>query len=498
MSKVRIDRLTLASNGTILLMPKSTEKCDKIFHDMFGLDPIKRTVEFKMEADDKAQNGVTGNQKYKLQPEDIVRVPFRMLSATIVAGGSWRATDFSNEKVLRASVPLLSGVPAYQDHAQYGNYFIGSVETTIWAPKSGDIPAGINGIYQVDGKNNPKLASGLLMEPPAIRANSVTVEFQWEPSHELDSDDDFFNKIGTAGPDGKMVCRVVTKILAYYESSILFMGADPFASMLDDKGNPSHVDKGAVYSDMTQYTKNLYEKEKKYFISCSFSKEPISLTADSNQQSDMKDLITLIKKLLNLKDDEAITKEHFAKVTMGLNDKGEIEVTLSEGESPEEAVTRLKGELVEKEKTITSLSDSSQGDATLRELNKTYRSESETLQKANDKLELEAKQNEPMIALGKTVLENKKKEVVDLYTKTVGADKADDAVIKLFNEAGSSEALDGLIKQYTKGVQARFHARCSACQSEEIEFRSSLTIESGDPKKEISDDKFEENFKAQF
>jgi len=166
------------------------------------------------------------------KPEDFVKVPFRLISATTVGAGSWKVTDFSNEAVLKASMKKLIGKPVYPNHDSDDVFnYVGIIESVKWTEarmQDGQmIPAGIDGIIAIDGKTSPKIARGVLMG--AIFSNSVTVNFDWEPSHFFESPNDFYHKIGTIHTDGKMVRRVVTNINDYYESSLVWLGADPFA-----------------------------------------------------------------------------------------------------------------------------------------------------------------------------------------------------------------------------------------------------------------------------
>ena len=147
---------------------------------------------------------------YIPKEEDFVRVPFRLISAAIVAPFSWRATDFSKKGILEASIPLLVGRPAHTDHSWSVNKAVGVVESAWYSGTKKDasgnvIPAGINGVYKVDAKAFPELARGLMSNPPSIQGSSVTIEYEWEPSHKFENKDGetdwwkFFDNIGTLG-----------------------------------------------------------------------------------------------------------------------------------------------------------------------------------------------------------------------------------------------------------------------------------------------------------
>jgi len=186
------------------------------------------------------------------RPEQYMLVPFRFISATIVGKESWKATKFTAD-ALKASMDKLLGAPVYTDHdtSTVGNC-IGHIESVEWQEEYTDesgnvIPAGINGNYAIDCTIAPNIARNLYTG--SIGSNSVTVEFYWEPSHQF-PDNDFYYKIGSYDDKGNPICRVVTEILQYLETSPVFRGADPFAKKLDSDGK-------VIKPDMTmaQYSK---------------------------------------------------------------------------------------------------------------------------------------------------------------------------------------------------------------------------------------------------
>lgn len=121
-----------------------------------------------------------------LKPKDgeFINPMFRLLSATIVSK-NYNPTDFSRPGVLKASMPLLLGQTVNCDHSTDIGNAIGAVSKVTWqeaykAENGFMIPAGINGVLKIDGKANPRIARGILMDPPSIHSNSVTVQFKWE------------------------------------------------------------------------------------------------------------------------------------------------------------------------------------------------------------------------------------------------------------------------------------------------------------------------------
>lgn len=171
--------------------------------------------------------------------EDFVQIPFRLLSATTVAAGTWRATDFSNESLLKASLKKLEGKPVYTEHNTSLDNWAGMVQKTMWSESSVMngmvIPAGINGMLAIDAKSKPQILRGILAK--GIFSNSVTVVFDWKPSHTFEDEYTFRRMVGSLAEDGNMIRRVVTAIHDYYESSLVFLGADPYAKLIDEGGN---------------------------------------------------------------------------------------------------------------------------------------------------------------------------------------------------------------------------------------------------------------------
>ncbi len=169
--------------------------------------------------------------------QDYIRVTFRLLTATMANAHNWGATDFSDEDVLKESVELIIGKPAYLDHNMWSvTNNIGVIESAYWVEEAVDsmgntIPAGIEGVFKVDAKKWPDIARDLQAEIPSIQSASVTVKFEYVPSHQFEYKSDFWWEIGEIQDDGRMCCRKATKILDYHEASLVSLGADPFAKI---------------------------------------------------------------------------------------------------------------------------------------------------------------------------------------------------------------------------------------------------------------------------
>lgn len=258
------------------------------------------------------------------QPEDFVEQVFRLLSATIVAGGTWRATDFSDETMLQRSLTKLDGKPVYKDHQTNIDNWVGLVRAPYWQQtftdaKGNAIPAGINGTVAIDGKTSPKTARGILMG--AIFSDSVTVEFDWVPSHDTENPYDFDALVGTYGPDGKMITRKCIEIIDYHELSLVWLGADPYAKRVLADGSLQNPEFAAAYSKddtaaATAFGKELAEKGR-YTVDLAspqavfnFAKgqETTPPIVKSNKSIPMELLVALRKKL-NLAADAEVTAE---------------------------------------------------------------------------------------------------------------------------------------------------------------------------------------------
>jgi hypothetical protein len=166
--------------------------------------------------------------------QDYLFVQFRALSKTIVEG-HW--LDFTQGNVLKESTQLLAGATVYPNHDLFDiNNWLGSVSNVAW-DESGSAANGIPGInaeYKIDALMNPRIARGLMMDPPAIHSTSLTTLFEFDFSHpDLVEQGRFWQLLGEE-VEGSIVRLIVTKILEYWEASLVFQGADRLAKQIDD------------------------------------------------------------------------------------------------------------------------------------------------------------------------------------------------------------------------------------------------------------------------
>lgn len=378
-----------------------------------------------------------------LKPEDLVpkdnefiEPMFRLLSATIVSK-NWYPTDFSLPGVLKDSMNLMLGQTVNCDHATDIGNAIGSVSKVVWqeAYKDGDIliPAGINGILKIDGKSNPRIARGILMEPPSIHSNSVTVQFKWEKSHPDLSDDEFYDKIGTYDDKGELIRRMVTEIVRYTETSLVSHGADVYAQKIGEDGkivNPKYANRvwnsySEVKPEESNSTHNTYNYNNN--------------TTNKNQET-MK------------------LEEFLAKLF------GDNMLSLNEGEQPtaEKALELVKS-LIENNST---LSDS---ESTLKEQVTNLTSEVTNL-----KASIESSKD--MVELGKSYITELREKVLNNYKKICkdSLDEKDPIVLMINSDTTPVLTLKGLDKSYTQRLEELYPLTCSKCGSKDVSRSSSF------------------------
>lgn len=472
-----------------------------------GMSGISMPLDFKQEMDsaidifkDRGQFGMFGgannmNTFYPginvpadiiPKPEDFVDVPFRLITATTVGAGSWKATDFSNTGILKASKGKLLEKPIYYDHDTELPNWVGIVKSVKWTEEFTNadgirVPAGIDAVLAIDAKTNPKIARGVLIG--SIFSNSVTVVFDWMPSHTFENMREFDDKIGDMHSDGTMIRRVVTEIHDYYETSLVWLGADPFAKLIDKDGNLRNIDSSSIqYSKEAETTKNLYEKEKKYSVMFGFDKNVLALSRrkteiDLNKEPMNEKILAQLAALLGVepKDLTVESLSKFALVDAAKEATNTANAALAAAVNPVlvayAAEAKLPNPITDvaeflKTHTFVKPADlvSLKADAA-----KVPTMEADIVTLKREKSELEAD-----ATVGKAFVSMQRAEVKRLYTVHVGADKADAGVLKLIDEA-KEDGLEGLLKQYVKDSAMKFSGACKKCGSDEFEFKSSVS-----------------------
>ena len=405
-----------------------------------------------------------------VKPEDInptddefIEPVFRLLSKCIVS--QWYPTDFGYGDALKESLGLLVGQTVNCDHETDVGNAIGSVKSTYWQesyklPSGLVVPAGINGTLKIDAKANPRIARGILMDPPSIHSNSVTVRFKWEKSHDI-TDDEFYQKLGTYDKDGNLYKRNVTKIVAYQETSLVSHGADPFAKKVDEKGKIVNQKDAQAYSFSEKSGKSTYYFGD--FKNLPGTKEHVGVLHNTmvfiNERED--------DETINNKQNEQNEKE------MELDSIfGEGLLTLKDGQevSQEIAISLIK-ELVSSNATLTQK---------VQELENKDADDERVTQLQN-----QIDTDKPLVTLAKTVISELKKSTVADYTKLMG-DKVDESMLTVINNADYS-TLVVLGKNYKMQLDEKFPLSCKDCGSENVS-RGSASTEpgSGEPSEDVT------------
>lgn len=394
--------------------------------------------------------------KSELTPKDeeFIEPMFRLLSETIISK-NWNPTDFGQNGVLKASMKMLLGQTVNCDHETNIGNAIGAVSQVMWqdAYKDGSftIPAGINGILKIDGKANPRIARGILMEPPSIHSNSVTVQFKWNKSHPGMEDGEFYQKLGTYDSKGEMVRRVVTEVVRYMETSLVSHGADSFAQKIGSDGkiiNPTFAKR--TWSSYEEYRD---DKSKQYFFTdyksdlSSFQEKDD--TQDSFNNNDAKDNHSNENNMNEL--------EKFLESLFGDN-----MLTLEEGkEMNQENVISCIQNLVSSKNALQTSVD-----------NLTTEKTSLTEQVTN--LNAEVANLKEMATVGKNHIASLRENATETYKKLMG-ENADETIVTMLNaETTGITTLISLTKDYQARLEEKFPLTCSKCGSKDVNRASSV------------------------
>ena len=393
--------------------------------------------------------------KSELTPKDeeFIEPMFRLLSETIVSK-NWNPTDFGQNGVLKASMKMLLGQTVNCDHETNIGNAIGAVSQVMWQESYKDgsftIPAGINGILKIDGKANPRIARGILMEPPSIHSNSVTVQFKWDKSHPQMEDNEFYQKLGTYDSKGVMVRRIVTEIVRYLETSLVSHGADSFAQKIGSDGkiiNPTFAKR--TWASYEEYRD---DKSKQYFFTdykSDLSSFQENDTRDSFNDNDAKDNHSNENNMNEL--------EKFLESLFGDN-----MLTLEEGkEMNQETVVACIQNLVSSRNTLQTSVD-----------NLTTEKTSLTEQISN--LNAEVANLKEMATVGKNHIASLRENAVETYKKLMG-ENADETIVTMLNaETTGITTLVSLTKDYQARLEEKFPLTCSKCGSKDVSRASSI------------------------
>lgn len=218
--------------------------------------------------------------KYQ-ETEDFFIVPFRLLSSHIIKGLGY-PIDYSKEGLLESAVTLFSDRTVYPDHCSSVEKWIGVVKNATYNSTSD--PKGIDAELWISKQRTGNSDIILGIQCGAITRCSVTISFDWVPSHPDLKQYAFWESLGTE-VDGELVRVVVTTIHQIYETSLVWWGADDSAQIKQEKQSVAAPQK----EDTT------LDKEKmKVFLSKKLGR---SITTDAELEKAMDDYSNLVTTL---------------------------------------------------------------------------------------------------------------------------------------------------------------------------------------------------------
>jgi hypothetical protein len=382
--------------------------------------------------------------------EDFVQPVFRLLSNVTV--NKLSNPIYFPADILKASMQMLVGQTINVDHETATGNAIGVVSDVFWQESYKDpcgvtVPAGINGKFMIDAKSNPRLARGMMMTPPSIHSNSVTINFSWEKSHPKMTDEEFWGALGTTAKDGQLVQRVANGIRAYFETSVVPHGADPFAQQVRDgkivnPGYPQALYGSFSSTDTTKVPKA--EKESQKFF-----------TFNYKDTESFKQQLTIPNSLDNIHNNNQNHSEMnealllFLTTTFGFKAGDVTEENYQE--LVRNAVTGLRTELDTAKALQTQVTELSQKATALE-------TEVGTLKSANASLTAEAE-------IGKETVSHLRIDALRLYGITA---KTPDANIQALINTSDFKTVKALHAQYDKLTEGMFRSSCTKCGSTDI------------------------------
>lgn len=388
----------------------------------------------------------------KPKEDEFIEPVFRLLSATIVSK-NWNPTDFRNSGVLKNSMPLLLGQTVNCDHSTDIGNAIGSVSAVSWQEGYKDhgisIPAGINGTLKIDGKANPRIVRGILMEPPSIHSNSVTVQFRWDKSHPELSNDEFWDKLGTYDSKGNMIRRIVTEIIRYHETSLVSHGADPYAQKITKDGKLNNP----IFANRTYNSFAEYEGDKNKIYCFEDYK--------SLKEHDTQDI--------NNKDSETIVKNHQNNLPMDKELQAFLERLFGNG-----CLTLAEGQEMNMDNAIANIQSLVQAHDNDTLVISNLTTEKNALTEQISQLNAQISSLTANAEVGKNYLTQLREDAVATYRKVMG-DNAEETIINMLSaETTGIETLKSLTKDYKQRLEEKFPLKCSKCGSTDVNRASSV------------------------
>lgn len=466
-----ISTLTLGADHSMMVNHLPQGLSGKSFGEKYPMDKklTKASVEkfglFSSDIDYNTYFPDVTPEQFTPEKDEFIEPVFRLLSNCIVSK-NYMPTEFPAD-VLKASMPLMVGQTVNCDHSTDIGNAIGTVKEVFWQEAytvdGKEIPAGMNGVLKIDGKANPRIARGINMDPPSIHSNSVTVQFEWKPSHNFENPYDFWDKLGTYDDKGEMVRRIVTKIISYKETSLVSHGADPFAQKVDENNhivNPGYAD--SVYNSFSEEVKQkistrvIPHYDFKLFgevaVMHNTSKNPIEGT--TSQEDPKSNHINQISTTMNKE------LQEFLELLFGEN-----MLSLAEGNT---ASTEL---------ALSAVKAMIQENKDLQESKTTAENSVQSLKDEIAQLKKTAAENASFVEIGQNHFKETKEAALASYRKLVGEGKEDANIITLIESLDSLSAIKSLKASYDAQLEEKFPLQCADCGSKNVNRASSVTTQ---------------------
>jgi len=391
-------------------------------------------------------------------PDQFIEPIFRILSAVTVHK-KFNPINFP-EAVLKKTMYKLIGQTVNVDHEMAVGNAVGSIKSVEWQNAytidGVKVPAGVNGILKIDGKANPRLARGIMMDPPSIHSDSVTVNFTWKKSHPKMDDNEFFNKLGTYGKDGKLVERIVTDIAAYHELSLVSHGADPFAQKIIDGKivNPKYASDRYWTDDTANRVKEISHAAFIYdWKNCESFKDDIIPTTGN---------ITIPNNINNINDQNSENMDEYLRFL-------ETTFALEANSLTEE---NYQAKLVELNTELIGLRTAAKADpdpVVVLDLTGVEAIEAEitALRAFKTTVPEDLAAQVSLAATGQIVINELKVETKRLYSLVVGEGKEDASILAII-EGADYKTLQSLYKQYDEATEGEFNFTCIDCGSHNV------------------------------
>lgn len=475
------------------------------------LNPVEKTG---LEIARKSVENAHFNLEVPEESEEFVYIPFRHISSGIVGQGSRKSTEFPPD-VLKASLPLFKNLNVYINHWQYVEGEVGSVLPAQWTesytlPNGQRVPSGIEAVIEIDKPSYPKLARKLTKWSVPLHSVSVGVSFKYKKSHEEMTDEEFSRNRGQMVGDNE-VRLIVTEITKYWETSLVYEGADSHAKRIGadgkiavyalEKENGENEEVELVFSSFELPTEpkqpNLFENMKHNTTQAAAKAlETETLETAAKVDTKVEEPITE----LNAEQGEALEgfifsfkeegKEDFreqlsaaiAERGLSVVDTEVYNTTVTELETVKAQFSQQATEITTLQASVSKVTEQFAAQKVLtNEAQNQLVAQQENRQNLEAELETlkaEREAEKVIYSLGVENL-NALRATAKKEYEIFAREDADQDVIASIEAETSAKNLETLIKKYSgKGVE-KFGSRCADCGSDKVEFRSSVAQPDG-------------------